>query len=85
MSRLTCKHPDHDNPKMVCGYPIPCPYHTIIIDPEAQPVPTLTIPVTADAALKQTSRERLASIAVALKPLPFVPYGLHPKRVISKP
>jgi len=64
---LKCKHPDHDNPKMVCGYPIPCPYHTVIIDPEAQPVPTLTIPVTADAAMRQTARERLASIGIALR------------------
>ena len=28
----TCEKPDKDNPKLICGYPIPCPHHTIIID-----------------------------------------------------
>jgi hypothetical protein len=27
-----CKHPDCDVPKLVCGYPLPCPHHTVIID-----------------------------------------------------
>jgi len=29
---LTCKQSDRDVPGLVCGYPLPCPYHTIIID-----------------------------------------------------
>lgn len=28
----TCKQPDRHEPKLVCGYPIPCPYHTIVIE-----------------------------------------------------
>jgi hypothetical protein len=28
----TCKHPDRDVPKLVCGYPLPCPHHTVVID-----------------------------------------------------
>lgn len=51
---------------MVCGRPLPCPYHTAIIDPNAKPVATVTIPVTADAALRE--RDRLASIGVWLSP-----------------
>ncbi len=58
---MTCKHPDHDQPKMVCGYPLPCPYHTIIINAYAEPVPTLTIPVTSDAAKSMTLREMTTS------------------------
>ncbi len=28
----TCEKPDIDCPKLICGYLIPCPYHTVIID-----------------------------------------------------
>jgi hypothetical protein len=30
--RLTCNQQDRDVPKMKCGYPLPCPYHTIVIE-----------------------------------------------------
>ncbi len=23
-----CQRPDRDAPKLVCGYPLPCPWHT---------------------------------------------------------
>lgn len=28
----TCKQPDRDVPKLVCGYPLPCPHHTVMIN-----------------------------------------------------
>jgi hypothetical protein len=28
---LSCKQPDRDEPRLVCGYPLPCPYHTVIV------------------------------------------------------
>lgn len=28
----TCKQPDRDTPKLVCGYPLPCPHHTAVLD-----------------------------------------------------
>lgn len=59
----TCKHPDRDSPKLMCGYPLPCQWHTVIIDTTGQP-PTVTIPITADAALAH--RDKLADIADAL-------------------
>ncbi len=34
---MICKHPDRDIPKIVCGYPLPCPWHTVIIDLSEQP------------------------------------------------
>lgn len=30
-----CKHPDRHVPKLVCGYPMPCPHHTAVLDVEA--------------------------------------------------
>lgn len=29
-----CNQPDREFPKMICGYPLPCPYHTIVIPEE---------------------------------------------------
>ena len=28
----TCQKPDRDEPGLVCGYPLPCPRHTVVID-----------------------------------------------------
>lgn len=29
---MNCNKPDRHQPKLICGYPLPCPYHTIVID-----------------------------------------------------
>ena len=29
---MNCKQPDRDVPALVCGYPLPCPHHTAMID-----------------------------------------------------
>lgn len=51
MSILKCKAPDRHVPKLICGYPLPCPWHTAIIDVSDDPA-ELRIPITAKAALK---------------------------------
>jgi hypothetical protein len=61
---LTCRSPDRDSPRMLCGYPLPCPWHTAIIDTTVEPA-TVTIPVTSDA-LKAPVRARLGSVGRAL-------------------
>jgi len=55
--RTTCKHPDRDCPKLVCGYPLPCPHHTATIDAERN---ELRIPLTAHSALR--ARRKLTEI-----------------------
>lgn len=60
--RRTCRHPDRDVPKLMCGYPLPCPHYTVIIDPAAG---TVTIPIESDA-LKSPVRERIGDTARAL-------------------
>lgn len=69
--RLTCTQPDHDiaqlrgsAKQMLCGYPLPCPWHSAEIDLTTQP-PRLSIPVTAGAALANV--RQLGKIARALK------------------
>jgi len=59
----TCRHPDRDSPKLLCGYPLPCPYHTVRADLSADP-PTVTIPLTARSAFRQ--RERVADVLDAI-------------------
>lgn len=49
---LTCKHTDIDSVKLLCGHPLPCPYHTAIINADKSP-PTIEIPVTATEALER--------------------------------
>lgn len=61
---LTCRHPDRDVPKLMCGYPLPCPHHTVIIHADKTP-PTVEIPVDSDA-LKSPVRERIGGVARAL-------------------
>ena len=57
----TCRQPDHDEPRIVCGYPLPCPWHTVTIRADRNP-PTVEIPVTSDAMLSPM-RERLGVVA----------------------
>ncbi len=60
---LMCNRPDRDAPGLVCGYPLPCPYHTITIDTTSEPVATITIPTTA---LSIKSLRVLKEVAIAV-------------------
>lgn len=59
-----CRHGDRDVPGIRCGYPLPCPWHTAVIDLGAE-VPKLEIPLASKAAMK--ARLRLAEIAIILQ------------------
>lgn len=63
--QLTCRHPDRDCPKLLCGYPLPCPWHTVTIHADKTP-PVIEVPITATAALRNLGK--LADIAEAFKP-----------------
>ena len=60
---LTCNSPDWQGSGLVCGYPLPCPYHTAIIDVSGD-IPELRIPITAKNALK--GKHHLEDIAAIL-------------------
>ena len=34
--RTTCAQPDRDEPRLRCGYPLPCPWHTIVLRQSAR-------------------------------------------------
>lgn len=62
-----CDKPDrdvgHKHPNIKCGYPLPCPFHTIVIDMAESP--TTTIPPFANVDPK--TREHISEIVNALK------------------
>jgi hypothetical protein len=60
----SCRHPDRDNPKILCGYPLPCPWHTAVIHADRDP-PTVEIPIHSDA-LRSPARERVGEVARVL-------------------
>ena len=62
---LTCQRPDRDVARLVCGYPLPCPHHTTILDPLAM---SLTIPLDPDTRLGQIAEALRA--ATPLKSTP---------------
>jgi hypothetical protein len=59
-----CRQPDRDVPSIECGYPLPCPHHTAVID-VSNPATTVTIPLTAHGAAR--ARKRLLDIGRAVK------------------
>lgn len=59
----TCRHPDRHCPKMLCGYPLPCPHHTVVVDMGAKP-PTATFPLTSHAI---RHKDKIAKVMDALE------------------
>ena len=61
-----CRHPDRDVGELVCGHPLPCPWHTATIHADKHP-PTIEIPATAEVALRPRNRDRLKEVARLLE------------------
>ena len=66
MSSPTCRHPDREVPKLMCGYPLPCPHHTVIIHADKDPV-TVEIPASSDVLKSPAARGRIGDIARAFE------------------
>lgn len=62
--RLVCSQPDRHVPKLPCGWPLPCPWHTAVIHADRDPA-TVEIPTTAHAA--RSMHDKLQRIAQALQ------------------
>ncbi len=35
---VTCRSPDRHEPKLTCGYPLPCPHHSVVVVIPSAPV-----------------------------------------------
>lgn len=60
-----CTEPDRDVPKLRCGYPLPCPHHTVVVDASSDAV-TLTVPHRAKRP-SEAGRRRLIEIGAMAK------------------
>lgn len=67
MPSRICQRPDHEVSELVCGYPLPCPWHTVVIDMKPTP-PTVTIPATAAPQINPKMIGLLKSIARDIDP-----------------
>lgn len=56
---LTCVQPDRDVPALLCGYPLPCPYHTAILEPDGA--------VRIPPALRDRAVRRIRQVGLALQ------------------
>lgn len=61
-----CKKPDRDVSEIICGHPLPCPYHTVTIKLTGDP-PTITIPATILKKIKPKTLRRLKIVAKILE------------------
>ena len=58
---LTCQQPDRDCPGLICGYPLPCPHHTVVIEtdgivtfpPEVPPAKVMSKVIEITEVLKR--------------------------------
>jgi hypothetical protein len=65
---MRCEQPDKDVPEIVCGHPLPCPWHTVKIDTTCSP-PVIHIPVTNPRALRPKILGPLKEIAACIEEL----------------
>lgn len=69
MKQEMCKKQDIDVPNLICGYPLPCPYHTVNIDLSVKPVPTITYPVTVVNDISPKDYKEIKEIAKIINEL----------------
>ena len=62
---MICNRPDHNVPGLICGHPLPCPYHTTIIE-RGVVVPRVSIPLTEVPRIHPKTLKRLKRIAKAV-------------------
>lgn len=70
MDDLLCKKPDRDVPGIVCGYPLPCPWHTdAVIEVKADgEAPEIRLSPKAQLQASPKDIQRLDQVGRALSP-----------------
>lgn len=61
-----CNRPDRDVPGLICGYPLPCPWHTVTIDTTSDPA-VLSVPCTSTPAHDPELLDTLKDIGRAIQ------------------
>jgi hypothetical protein len=57
----TCQQPDRDCPPIICGHPLPCPHHTLVIDATKHPAV-----ISGAEGLPPSVRQKIQQIADAM-------------------
>lgn len=52
INKLICQKLDRDVPKLICGYPLPCPHHTVMVE-----IPTKNKLISIVEALSKGKKE----------------------------
>lgn len=52
---LRCQRPDRDEARLTCGYPLPCPWHTAVIDGANVRLPKSVVGISAVRALNRVA------------------------------
>jgi hypothetical protein len=60
-----CQRPDRDVPGLLCGHPLPCPYHTVTLDMTTSP-PCVKVPITNVPAIQPKMLKTLKEIGRAI-------------------
>jgi hypothetical protein len=61
-----CTKPDRDAPELICGYPLPCPYHTVVIELAEDP-PIAKVPLTVAKEIDKPTLDKLKRAAAVLR------------------
>jgi len=64
-SETWCEQPDREVPELVCGHPLPCPWHTVTIDLADVP-PSIRVPITNPRAVNRKLLRTLKEIGHAI-------------------
>lgn len=64
-----CRQPDRHVPGLICGFSLPCPWHTITIDTTSDP-PELRVPITSEPAHNPKLLKTLKDIGLAISEEP---------------
>ena len=66
MSEQFCQKPDRDVPGIVCGYPLPCPHHTVILDKNEIGEAQVRVPASGVPQISPKDLEMLKDISRAI-------------------
>lgn len=61
-----CQRPDRDAPGIVCGHPLPCPHHTVILDKNEVGEAQVRIPASAVPHVRPKALDALKTISRAI-------------------
>jgi len=63
---VNCERPDRDVPGIICGHPLPCPYHTVVLDKNEAGMPQVRVPASIVPRVSKKTLETLKDVSRAI-------------------